>query len=513
MPLTARREYTCGACNGLILEGAPVTPLVNEAGKALIWAHLDCVTPDDVRIPICKHWRSKGMCIFRDTCQFRHPAEECKGSDRLRQRHGTWARYRIYNEGRAGSLRRWLVDIFGAEYLRSGSGVLDVAGGKGELSFELGNLSDICSTVADPRPLEISRYRKKLHYGFYHNNQVLQAYNTRPNPGSFEQHVIPPHMRMFFEVSLDLQPQHTHSSRDLDADDAQHTEPEGISASQSLPRLPSTLPNSLHDAELFMSESRRAISTAWTNKGLVHEDEEDEDSGKAVADSHSSGSNSKVGAPPAEPEGDGAFSETTTSGRASCVFDEAEDNIVLDYAEAVRIVSGCSVIVGMHPDQAAEHIVEFALRNGKPFAIVPCCVYHKQFPTRKLPNGDPVKKYGELIEYLMAKHEDIKALEMDFEGKNVLLYYLGDGRERIDANGEPFQIPRRDPGLKKDLMCRGKATKETWWNLSSSSTRCRCTEPEEEGACEENTDGLRPACIANASTSTATVVANSNISI
>jgi hypothetical protein len=34
---------------------------------------------------------------------------------------------------------------------RSGLGVVDVAGGKGELSFELINLSNVPCTVIDPR--------------------------------------------------------------------------------------------------------------------------------------------------------------------------------------------------------------------------------------------------------------------------------------------------------------------------------------------------------------------------
>jgi hypothetical protein len=32
-------------------------------------------------------------------------------------------------------------------------------------------------------------------------------------------------------------------------------------------------------------------------------------------------------------------------------------------------------VVGMHPDQATEAILQFALECRKPFAIVPCCVF------------------------------------------------------------------------------------------------------------------------------------------
>lgn len=259
------------------------------------------------------------MCIFRDTCQFRHPYDQRNGSDRLRQRCGTWARYRIYNEGRAGSLRRWLVDVFGAEYLNSGSGILDVAGGKGELSFELNNLSNIRSTVVDPRPLEICGYRKKLHYGFYHNNQILGAYNVRPNPNDFSMHIIPPHLRLFFEVEA---PETICTTSVCSADTA-------ISAERA--EMGYLLPRSVCDAEEFLRETKRAISTAWTKKGLIHEDD---------------GSVEDIAV-----EVDGAPSEA--SNRSSYLFDEMEDNVVVDHTEAVRIISDCSILVGMHPDQVS----------------------------------------------------------------------------------------------------------------------------------------------------------------
>lgn len=55
---------------------------------------------------------------------------------------------------------RFLIDTFGRELLDRGSGVLDIAGGKGELSFELVNLNNIQATVVEPRPLQLWRQHK-----------------------------------------------------------------------------------------------------------------------------------------------------------------------------------------------------------------------------------------------------------------------------------------------------------------------------------------------------------------
>lgn len=32
------------------------------------------------------------------------------------------------------------------------------------------------------------------------------------------------------------------------------------------------------------------------------------------------------------------------------------------------------LVVGMHPDQATDHIILYAIRHRRPFAVVPCCV-------------------------------------------------------------------------------------------------------------------------------------------
>lgn len=38
-------------------------------------------------------------------------------------------------------------------------------------------------------------------------------------------------------------------------------------------------------------------------------------------------------------------------------------------------LQACSLVLGLHPDQATDSIVDFAMQYGKPFAVVPCCVF------------------------------------------------------------------------------------------------------------------------------------------
>jgi len=48
----------------------------------------------------------------------------------------------------------------------------------------------------------------------------------------------------------------------------------------------------------------------------------------------------------------------------------------------------------MHADQATEPCVDLALRNGVPFAVLPCCVMPTLFPLRRQRrNGQPVRSY------------------------------------------------------------------------------------------------------------------------
>lgn len=249
-------------------------------------AHEGCINSNDERIPICKHWKTKGICIFQHKCQFRHPENKNNIELRSRNRHGTWGRKRIYNEGRASSLRRWLLNIFGINYLKSGSGVLDVAGGKGEVSFELLNLNGIISTVNDPRPLDLYRYKRKLEFGFYHRNEMLECYNPLPdsiNNNEIEDNknnnelsklvtltttsttartcYLPQHIRTFFEMY-----DSSKSGSLLNQ----------LRSSISSDLINTYLPLALQSSEEFIMQLERSQQTKWTKKGLQHENDCDD---------------------------------------------------------------------------------------------------------------------------------------------------------------------------------------------------------------------------------------------
>ncbi|KAK9863623.1 hypothetical protein WJX84_010375 [Apatococcus fuscideae] len=89
-----------------------------------------------------------------------------------------------------------------------------------------------------------------------------------------------------------------------------------------------------------------------------------------------------------------------------------------------QLVKQCSLVIGLHPDEATEAIVDCALAHAKPFAVVPCCVFPRLFPDRKLveDNGStrPVVRHDELVRYLTAKadgHNDY----LKFQGRNLVV--------------------------------------------------------------------------------------------
>lgn len=129
------------------------------------------------------------------------------------------------------------------------------------------------------------------------------------------------------------------------------------------------------------------------------------------------------------------------------------------------VINNCSLICGLHPDQATEAIIMLALRLNVPFAIVyvfpgwqvllvcethhknfsshvqtscniihfnpscrPCCVMPSLFPNRvqRRYNNDPVRSYSAFCRYLldMAPSDDEEFLVdyLPFVGRNKVIY-------------------------------------------------------------------------------------------
>ena len=104
-----------------------------------------------------------------------------------------------------------------------------------------------------------------------------------------------------------------------------------------------------------------------------------------------------------------------------CVIEEQRTMFTKETAHNF-INSNCGLIIGMHPDEATNDIVDVAVENKINFCVVPCCVFHSKFPERKLKNGKEVIEYNDLIEFLLEKEKDIGIDFLNIEGRNRVLY-------------------------------------------------------------------------------------------
>lgn len=556
MPLTARNESECCICGENISIGSNVRPYL-DAKDAISWIHYGCinVAMDDPRIPLCRHYSKKGICMYQESCSFRHPKEYPKtlsmcsnlGGIDNRQRRGTRQRRKVFNDGKVGSLRRWLINVFGVDYLSSGSGVLDVAGGKGEVSFELLNLNGIPCTVIDPRELSLLRYQKKYSRGYYHRNEILRDHHTlsirkeelhfisNPAPpflppavsiapvendntssifeGALSRTIsryrfttkLPRHIRVYFHMDgindrcaacvstrrKGLNRVKVDSSGNTGGDDADDANGNILDGSMCV------LPVFLHSADVFEVSRKESRLSSWTEKGLI---DPSEDRRACVDDKHlHNAGEEEVGGDPCDVRSSSVYIYDGNE----LVVENHGTNEIQQYEDALKAVRDCSIVVGMHADQATEHLVDFALRNNKPFAILPCCIYSRQFPTRlSSSTGKLVTTYAQFIEYLLAKDPlgRIHAVELDFEGKNTLLYFVPNavrsyettnGDAIIDTNAVTDAQPRhsqcgvlcgavteippvilyQDPALPVARVVRGPATRAVWQALSDGLLR------------------------------------------
>ncbi|KAG7365129.1 hypothetical protein IV203_038332 [Nitzschia inconspicua] len=93
-------------------------------------------------------------------------------------------------------------------------------------------------------------------------------------------------------------------------------------------------------------------------------------------------------------------------------------------ADCEHVVTESSILVGLHPDECTEDILDVALRYNKNVAVVPCCVFSGFFSLRALPNGKAIRTYEDFLEYLLLKDERLKWQDLGFEGRNIVIYLV-----------------------------------------------------------------------------------------
>lgn len=243
------------------------------------------------RVDPCKFFINNGYCAKGDACKYAHDRavqQQWIAERKAKRReiavthygdpHGTSVASKSL---RASKFATWLRETFGVETLNSGSGVLDVAGGRGDVSFELFTKQGIRSTLVEPRERKLNKHQHKFL------KKAAKMLKTE-------------------------------------------------ACASAMPKL------------------CEQIQTEFT-------------------------------------------------------------------CENWHLFKDCSIVIGMHPDQATEAIVDFALEYNKPFAVVPCCVFPDLFNHRRDRQGALVTERSALVEYLADKSGG-EVEYLDIEGANQVVF-------------------------------------------------------------------------------------------
>ena len=68
-----------------------------------------------------------------------------------------------------------------------------------------------------------------------------------------------------------------------------------------------------------------------------------------------------------------------------------DDKFLAEGSATAALFGECGLVLGLHPDQATEPIVDACLAAGKAFAVVPCCVFPEENPHRRVRRRKPPK--------------------------------------------------------------------------------------------------------------------------
>merc|ERR1719219_351355 len=103
---------------------------------------------------------------------------------------------------RYSCLRTFLLRTFGEDLMKTGSGVLDIAGGKGQLSYELLNLNDVPTTLMDPCEPDSRHFKDRIFRGQWHHKPELTLPSVSIDEVRARGLIHPKNFRMLFQYHL-----------------------------------------------------------------------------------------------------------------------------------------------------------------------------------------------------------------------------------------------------------------------------------------------------------------------
>lgn len=291
-------------------------------------------------------------------------------------------RYRVF------TLREFILDMYSIDYLKSGY-ILDIAGGKGDLSWLLTNADGLDSVVIDPRVTDHTKLARTCEWLLDHPFEATER--SLPNTDQFQPltllNIKKPfkparHLRIFVDQLC------------VDAIVAIHGGAVDTSSSHIF----------WHD--FFTAATERALAI----EGKLGHHQPKKKKLKVSLDPK----NTQMTTPDAV---DAAATIEIEENAVNEIWDtDGEQEIVCD-KESLKVFQLAKLYVGFHPDEATEAIIDLAIHQKVPFMIVPCCVFPKLFKHRRL-NGESVSTYKDFINYLRNKHPGIRMGILPFHAKS-----------------------------------------------------------------------------------------------
>lgn len=431
----------CHVCNNAINMNEEIFPFVKKYDKKRLatfntkqnllifskqthsWCHVECVCNilncnDKTKLlkPICPFYAKNKYCGYYDSCFYRHDESIFDKKNNIlvtehSNKNNIHKKRKKRNQNFATKFKNWLVENYGMSNLAQ-SNVLDIAGGKGDLSFELLHLVGVkSSTVIDPRIVNVNDVYQKLCAGKYVTNALYHKYINK----SILQKLIILKQEKNLKTSCESSKDFMDHMDKIDINKIQHLKmffnQKTIDWYDNMLLLSSptddNVNNDLNKFKVMFDSFLKEIE----NKILVGETGKIYDYKKGVSKDQMVLNNNCKGLK-----------------SSACHFLPNKQLImgIVNYVDAFHVMKKCDLIVGLHCDGAAESIIDFALKYSIKFAIIPCCTCSKDFPNRKI-NGNLVKSYNDLLLYLKSKDNRIMVDEIaSFSkgSKNKVLYIL-----------------------------------------------------------------------------------------